>query len=37
MIEALEIKIEVFDQLRTAMRIAEAGGSAGLNGRSVPS
>jgi hypothetical protein len=31
MIEALEIKIEVFDQLRAAMRIAEAGGAAGLN------
>jgi hypothetical protein len=31
MIEALEIKIEVFDQLRAALRIAEAGGSAGLN------
>ena len=31
MIEAIEIKIEVFDQLRCALRIAEVGGSAGLN------
>lgn len=31
LIEAIEIKIEVFDQLRYALRIAEVGGSAGLN------
>lgn len=31
MIEAIEIKIDVFDQLRCALRIAEVGGSAGLN------
>lgn len=30
-IATLEAKIEVFDQLRGAMRIAETGGSAGLN------
>lgn len=31
MVEAIEVKIEAFDQLRRAMRIAEVGGSAGLN------
>ena len=31
MIEAIEVKIKVFDQLRGALRIAEVGGSAGLN------
>jgi hypothetical protein len=31
MIEAIDVKIQVFDQLRQAMRIAQAGGSAGLN------
>lgn len=31
MLEALDAKIEVFDQLRAAMRIAPVGGSAGLN------
>ena len=36
MIEAIEIKMEAFDQLRTAMRIAEVGGSAGLNSGSEP-
>ncbi len=30
-IAAIDIKIEVFDQLRGALRIAEVGGSAGLN------
>lgn len=35
MMEAIEIKIEVFDQLRAALRIAEAGGSAGLNSGSA--
>lgn len=33
---AIDLKIEVFDQLRTAMRIAEAGGGAGLNAGSRP-
>jgi len=32
----IEPKIEVFDQLRQAMRIAEAGGSRGLNSGSEP-
>ena len=36
MIEVLEVKIQVFDQLRGAMRIAELGGSAGLNSGSAP-
>ena len=36
MIEVLEVKIQVFDQLRGAMRIAEVGGSAGLNSGSAP-
>lgn len=31
MIEAIDVKSQVFDQLRHALRIAEAGGSAGLN------
>jgi len=35
-VEALEVKIQVFDQLRDAMRIAPAGGSAGLNSGSDP-
>jgi hypothetical protein len=33
---AIEVKSHVFDELRTAMRIAEAGGSAGLNSGSDP-
>lgn len=36
MIAVLEVKIQVFDQLRGAMRIAEVGGSAGLNSGSAP-
>src|SRR3990172_4558904 len=32
----IDLKIEVFDQLRSAMRIAEAGGAAGLNSGSSP-
>lgn len=38
LIAAIDVKIQVFDQLRHAMRIAEAGGSAGLNsgGDSLP-
>jgi len=36
MIEEIEVKIQVFDQLRGAMRIAEVGGSAGLNSGSDP-
>jgi len=36
MIEAIEVKIQVFDQLRGAMRIAEVGGSGGLNSGSDP-
>jgi hypothetical protein len=35
-LEAIEVKIQVFDQLRRAMRIAEVGGSAGLNAGSEP-
>lgn len=35
-IEALEAKIQVFDQLRDAMRIAPAAGSQGLNSGSDP-
>jgi len=31
MLTAINLKIEVFDRLRGAMRIAEAGGAAGLN------
>jgi len=33
---AIDLKIEVFDQLRTAMRIAPVGGTAGLNSGSQP-
>jgi len=33
---AREVKSQVFDQLRAAMRIAEVGGSAGLNSGSDP-
>jgi len=36
MLTAIELKIQVFDQLRSAMRIAEAGGAAGLNSGSRP-
>jgi uncharacterized C2H2 Zn-finger protein len=35
-IATLEAKIEVFDQLRGAMRIAETGGSSGLNSGNDP-
>ena len=35
-IATLEAKIEVFDQLRCAMRIAETGGSSGLNSGNDP-
>ena len=31
LIEAIDLKSQVFDQLRQALRIADAGGSAGLN------
>ena len=36
MLRAIDDKIQVFDQLRGAMRIAEAGGAAGLNSGSDP-
>ena len=36
MVEAMETKTQVFDQLRDAMRIAPVGGSAGLNSGSDP-
>lgn len=36
MLAAVEEKIQVFDQLRSAMRIAEIDGSAGLNSGSEP-
>jgi hypothetical protein len=36
LLAAIEVKIEVFDRLRRAMRIAEVGGSAGLNSGSRP-
>jgi hypothetical protein len=36
MLIAIDLKIEVFDRLRSAMRIAEAGGTAGLNSGSRP-
>ena len=36
MIERIDHKIQVFDQLRAAMRIAHQGGSAGLNSGSEP-
>ena len=36
MLAAIDLKIEVFDRLRSAMRIAEVGGVAGLNSGSNP-
>ncbi len=36
MLTAIDVKIEVFDQLRSAMRMAEVGGTAGLNAGSRP-
>ena len=36
MLTAIDLKSEVFDRLRGAMRIAEAGGAAGLNSGSRP-
>jgi hypothetical protein len=36
MLTTIDLKIEVFDRLRGAMRIAEAGGAAGLNSGSRP-
>ena len=36
MLAAIDLKIEVFDRLRNAMRIAQVGGSAGLNSGSNP-
>jgi hypothetical protein len=36
MLAAVDLKIEVFDRLRSAMRIAEVGGAAGLNSGSSP-
>ena len=36
MLDAIEVKTQVFDQLRGAMRIAQVGGSAGLNSGSDP-
>jgi hypothetical protein len=36
MLAAIEVKVQVFDRLRRAMRIAEAGGAAGLNSGSDP-
>jgi hypothetical protein len=36
MLTAIDLKIEGFDRLRGAMRIAEAGGAAGLNSGSRP-
>jgi hypothetical protein len=36
MLTAIDLKIELFDRLRGAMRIAEAGGAAGLNSGSRP-
>jgi hypothetical protein len=36
MLTAIDLKIEVFDRLRSAMRIAEVGGAAGLNSGSGP-
>jgi len=36
MLAAIDLKIEVFDRLRGAMRIAEVGGAAGLNSGSNP-
>lgn len=36
LLAAIDLKIEVFDRLRSAMRIAEVGGAAGLNSGSSP-
>jgi len=36
MLAAIEVKIQVFDRLRGAMRIAQVGGAAGLNSGSDP-
>lgn len=36
MLGAIDLKIQVFDRLRSAMRIAEVGGAAGLNSGSNP-
>lgn len=36
MVAAIDLKIEVFDRLRSAMRMAEVGGAAGLNSGSSP-
>jgi hypothetical protein len=36
MLAAIDLKIEVFDRLRSAMRIAEVGATAGLNSGSSP-
>lgn len=36
MLAAIDLKIQVFDQLRSAMRIAEVGAAAGLNSGSDP-
>ena len=36
MLTAIDLKIQVFDRLRGAMRIAEAGGATGLNSGSRP-
>ena len=36
LLTAIDLKIEVFDRLRRAMRIAEAGGGAGLNSGNGP-
>jgi hypothetical protein len=36
MLAQIDLKIEVFDRLRRAMRIAETGGTAGLNSGSKP-
>ncbi len=36
MLTAIDLKIEVFDRLRSAMRIAQTGGAAGLNSGSRP-
>ena len=36
MLAAIDLKIQVFDRLRSAMRIAQVGGTAGLNSGSSP-
>ncbi|MCI0539118.1 MAG: hypothetical protein L0Z50_28250 [Verrucomicrobiales bacterium] len=36
MLAAIDLKIEVFDRLRSAMRMAQVGGAAGLNSGSNP-